>query len=37
MAMEPRRLRAILATFLLGMIVWGILTILIAGIREHRD
>jgi capsular polysaccharide transport system permease protein len=37
MAMEPRRLRAVLATFLLGMIIWGVLTILIAGIREHRD
>lgn len=37
MAMEPRRLRAVLATFLLGMIAWGVLTILIAGIREHRD
>ncbi|MHB8843707.1 MAG: hypothetical protein ACYC7L_03075 [Nitrospirota bacterium] len=37
MAMEPRRLRGILATFLLGMIAWGVLTILIAGIREHRD
>ncbi|WP_124384046.1 hypothetical protein [Ralstonia sp. SET104] len=36
-AVEPRRLRAILATLVLGMISWGILTILIAGVREHRD
>ena len=36
-AVEPRRLRAIFATFLLGLISWGILTILLAGIREHRD
>ncbi|MEK7886587.1 hypothetical protein AAB992_05660 [Burkholderia contaminans] len=36
-ATEPRRLRAIAATFMLGMISWGILTVLIAGIREHRD
>jgi capsular polysaccharide transport system permease protein len=36
-AIEPRRLRAILATFVLGLISWGILTILITGVREHRD
>lgn len=36
-ALEPRRLRAILATFLLGLICWGVLTILLAGVREHRD
>ena len=36
-AMEPRRLRAVFATFILGLIMWGVLTILIAGIREHRD
>lgn len=37
MAVEPRRLRAILATFVLGLICWGVLTILVAGVREHRD
>lgn len=36
-AMEPRRLRAVLSTLLLGLIAWGILTILVAGVREHRD
>lgn len=36
-AIEPRRLRGILATFILGLICWGILTILVAGVREHRD
>ena len=35
--MEPRRLRAILAILALGLIVWGVLYILIAGIREHTD
>jgi len=34
---EPRRFRAILATFAVGMICWGILTMLIAGVREHHD
>ena len=32
---EPRRLRAILATFVLGLILWGIYRLLAAGIREH--
>jgi len=36
-AMEPRRLRAILAVFVLGLIAWGVLSMLIAGIREHQD
>lgn len=35
--MAPRRMRGILATFLLGLLAWGVLTTLIAGIREHRD
>lgn len=36
-AMEPRRIRAIAAVFVLGLIVWGVLSMLIAGIREHQD
>lgn len=36
-AMEPRRLRTILAVFVLGLIAWGVLTMLVAGIREHQD
>lgn len=36
-AVEPRRLRSILATFILSLIMWGVLTILVAGVREHRD
>jgi BexC/CtrB/KpsE family polysaccharide export inner-membrane protein len=36
-ATEPRRLRGILATFLLGLVAFGILSMLIAGIREHQD
>lgn len=37
LAMEPRRLRAILATFVLGLVAWGILSMLLAGVREHQD
>jgi capsular polysaccharide transport system permease protein len=36
-ALEPRRVRSVLATFMLGLIIWGMLTILVAGIREHHD
>jgi capsular polysaccharide transport system permease protein len=36
-AMEPRRIKGVLATFFLGLVAWGILTILVAGVREHRD
>lgn len=36
-ALEPRRIRSIAAVFILGLIVWGIMTILIAGIREHQE
>ena len=37
MAVEPRRIRNVLATFMLGLIAWGILTMLLAGVREHQD
>jgi BexC/CtrB/KpsE family polysaccharide export inner-membrane protein len=36
-AQEPRRLRGILATFVLGLVAFGILSLLLAGVREHRD
>ncbi len=36
-AIEPRRVRAILATFALGMLMWGVLSIMVAGVREHHD
>lgn len=36
-AEQPRRLRGIFATFVLGLVAFGILTMLLAGIREHKD
>lgn len=36
-AMEPRRVRGIFATLVLGLLAWGVLSILMAGVREHRD
>jgi len=35
-AMEPRRFRAVIVTLVVGLVSWGILTMLIAGIREHQ-
>lgn len=32
---EPRRLRGIFATFVLGLLAFGILRMLVAGVREH--
>lgn len=36
-AIEPRRIRNIFSTFILGMAAWAILTMLLAGLREHQD
>lgn len=34
---EPRRLRSILATIALGLVAWGIASMLVAGIKEHAQ
>lgn len=36
-ATYPRRIRGILATLVLGLLAWGVLAMLIVGIREHRE
>jgi capsular polysaccharide transport system permease protein len=36
-AMEPRRIRSVIAVVTLGLIAWGVLTLVIASIREHAD
>lgn len=36
-ALEPRRIRGIFTTLILGLAAWGILSMLIAGTLEHRD
>ncbi len=33
----PRRARGILSTFVLGLVAWGILGMLLAGVREHQQ
>ena len=37
MAMEPRRIRGVFTTLVLGLIAWGILSMLMAGVKEHQD
>ncbi len=36
-ALEPRRLRSILMVFLAGLILWGVVSLVLASIREHTD
>ncbi|WP_047835588.1 WcbD [Burkholderia gladioli] len=36
-AIEPKRLKSIFEVFALGIIAWGILELLLAGVREHHD
>lgn len=36
-AIEPRRIRSILTTFILGLIIWGIVTMFVSGVKEHFD
>ena len=35
--MEPRRMRGILATLILSLLAYGILRMLLAGVREHAQ
>jgi capsular polysaccharide transport system permease protein len=36
-AIYPRRVFGAIATFLLGLVAWGIAALLIAGVREHKQ
>lgn len=36
-AMQPERLRNILATLLVSLIIWGVLALLLAGVKEHHE
>jgi len=35
-AMEPRRIRGIFTTLILGLLAWGVLSLMISGIKEHH-
>ncbi len=36
-AIEPRRFRSVVIVFVLGLVAWGILTLLAASVREHME
>jgi capsular polysaccharide transport system permease protein len=36
-AMEPRRIRSVVTVLLVGLIAWGVASLLIAAVREHSD
>ena len=36
-ALKPKRLRGIFATFLAGVLFWGVFSVILAGIREHHE
>jgi capsular polysaccharide transport system permease protein len=36
-AWEPRRLKDVMASFMLSLVVWLVLTLIISGVREHSD
>jgi len=36
-AMEPKRVRGVLATFVVGLLLWGVLSVIIGGVKEHHD
>lgn len=36
-ALEPNRLKNILSGFIFGLMVWGVLRLFVAGVREHND
>jgi capsular polysaccharide transport system permease protein len=36
-AMEPRRLRSVLMVFTIGLIAWGVVSLVAASIREHTE
>jgi capsular polysaccharide transport system permease protein len=37
MSVEPRRLRSVLTVLVFGLLVWGVVSMVLASIREHLD
>jgi capsular polysaccharide transport system permease protein len=36
-ALEPRRLRSVLVVLVLGLLAWGVVSMVVASVREHTD
>jgi len=35
MAVEPRRLRSVFSVFIIGLMLWGVVSLVVASVREH--
>ena len=36
-ALEPRRIRGVLSVLVVALIAWGVLSLIVAGVREHIE
>ena len=36
-SVEPRRVRSVFTIFMLGLVAWGVVSLLVASVREHID
>lgn len=36
-ASEPKRIKYVITTFLFGLIIWGVFSVIISGVREHHE
>lgn len=36
-ALEPRRLRSVFMVFVLGLVTWGVVSLLVSSVKEHTD
>ena len=34
---EPRRVRSVFSTFIVGLVLWGVFSVVIGGVKEHHD
>ena len=36
-ALEPRRVRSVLMVFIVGLLIWGVASLVVASVREHTE
>jgi capsular polysaccharide transport system permease protein len=36
-ALEPKRLRNVLATLMLSLVIWGIVSLMLTAVKEHAE
>jgi capsular polysaccharide transport system permease protein len=36
-AVEPRRMRGVVTVLLVGLVLWGVVALVVASVREHTD